>query len=247
MQFSTEPQIPDNASAASRTTGPDSGSAKARRNVKDVLRPQTRRRHSGWYSVFVQTMKVVLPLVALGLVALVVIWPHLQTDDLRFRIGFAAIQSNVDDGPNLLNPRYVGTDDDNQPFSITADIAKRLSGEGTETKIGLQVPKADITLEDGTWLVLTANTGVYARSDRTLDLEGEVNLFHDEGYEFRTEQAQIDLRAGTAQGDVPVEGQGPFGTLKSQGGFRMLDKGKRIIFTGKSKLVMLPRSKKDTP
>jgi lipopolysaccharide export system protein LptC len=194
------------------------------------------------YSGFVQVAKVMLPIAAVGLIALVILWPHLRTEDLRFRIGFAAIQANVDGDPNLLNPRYVGTDDDNQPYAVTADIAKKLDGEGVDVRIGLELPKADITLKDGSWLVLTAENGVYARRDKTLDLVGSVNLFHDSGYEFRTEKATVDLSQGVAHGDVPVKGQGPFGTLDAEG-FRLLNKGRTILFTGKSKMLLQPGAK----
>ena len=191
------------------------------------------------YSGFVQVAKVMLPAAAVGLIALVILWPHLRTEDLRFRIGFAAIKSNVDGDPNLLNPRYVGTDEDNQPYAVTADIAKKLDGEGMDVRIGLELPKADITLNDGTWLVLTAENGIYARRNKTLDLSGAVNLFHDSGYEFRTDKAQVDLARGIAEGDRPVRGQGPFGTLNAEG-FRLLNKGRTIVFTGKSKMILKP-------
>ncbi len=191
------------------------------------------------YSGFVQVAKVMLPAAAVGLIALVILWPHLRTEDLRFRIGFAAIKSNVDGDPNLLNPRYVGTDEDNQPYAVTADIAKKLDGEGMDVRIGLELPKADITLKDGTWLVLTAENGIYARRNKTLDLSGAVNLFHDSGYEFRTDKAQVDLARGIAEGDRPVRGQGPFGTLNAEG-FRLLNKGRTIVFTGKSKMILKP-------
>ena len=194
------------------------------------------------YSGFVQVAKVMLPVAAVGLIALVILWPHLRTEDLRFRIGFAAITSNVDGDPNLLNPRYVGTDNDNQPYAVTADIAKKLDGEGMDMRIGLELPKADITLKDGTWLVLTAENGIYARRAKTLDLAGSVNLFHDSGYEFRTEKATLDLAEGLARGDQPVKGQGPFGTLQAEG-FRLLNKGRTILFTGKSKMVLKPGAK----
>ncbi|PIW26554.1 MAG: LPS export ABC transporter periplasmic protein LptC [Rhodospirillales bacterium CG15_BIG_FIL_POST_REV_8_21_14_020_66_15] len=194
------------------------------------------------YSGFVQVAKVMLPVAAVGLIALVILWPHLRTEDLRFRIGFAAIKSNVDGDPNLLNPRYVGTDNDNQPYAVTADIAKKLDGEGLDVRIGLELPKADITLKDGTWLVLTAENGIYARRDKTLDLAGSVNLFHDSGYEFRTEKATVDLARGVAHGEVPVKGQGPFGTLQAEG-FRLLNKGRTLVFTGKSKMVLQPGAK----
>ncbi len=208
-----------------------------------MITPADRRHHARWYSGLVRGLRVTLPLVALILVAMVVIWPHLKAEDLAFRIVFSSITGSLDEDPNLLNPRYVGTDDQDRPYSITADIAKKLNSAPLSdpgSLIGLDKPKADMTMNDGTWLVLTADNGVYAQGDETLDLEGSVNLFHDTGYEFRTEEASVDLAKGIAAGDVPVEGQGPFGTLNAEG-FRLLDRGNRIVFTGKSKLVLYPK------
>ncbi len=199
------------------------------------------RRFTQTYSRFVSMMKFLLPVVALVLVGLVILWPYLGTDDLRFRIGFAAIKASVSTDPSMVNPRFVGTDSENKPFSVTADLA-RSQGAVTE-KVELEMPKADITLNDGTWLVLTAEQGVFTHQDNTLDLEGSVNLFHDSGYEFRTEKAAIDLQTGSAAGNLPVEGQGGFGVLNAEG-FKLVDKGKTIYFTGKSKLVLFPGAEK---
>jgi lipopolysaccharide export system protein LptC len=75
-----------------------------------------------------------------------------------------------------------------------------------------------------------------------LDLKGAISLFHDSGYELKTTIAQINLAAGTAKGDVPISGHGPGGTVKGSG-FRILERGKTMIFTGKSKMVLYPTSK----
>ena len=189
------------------------------------------------YSRFVKMMKVLLPIIALALIVLVVSWPYLKFNDTRFSIGFTALKvGNVED-PAMINPRFQGADKDRQTFSITADIAKNLLKSGKS--IELEMPKADISLEDGSWLVLTAKSGVYVRQNETLTLNEQVNLFHDSGYEFRTESAVIDLTEGTASGTVPVAGQGPFGNVKAEG-FRLVDKGKTIYFKGKSKLTIYP-------
>jgi len=198
---------------------------------------QTPRRHSLRYSSFVRAMKFILPTVALLLVGLIIAWPYIDVPDARFRIGFADLKVREADDPSMVNPRYLGTDDSNQPYSITAEIARKLAETGNV--IELDSPKADIELEDGTWLVLTAAKGIYGRTAESLDLEGSVVLYHDSGYEFLTEKAKIDLERSIAEGDVPVRGQGPFGNLQAEG-FRLVDKGKTIYFTGKSKLVIYP-------
>ena len=135
----------------------------------------------------------------------------------------------------MVNARFMGSDKKNQPFSITADLAKNLLLG--KTNIELEMPKADITVRDGTWLVLTADTGVYNQSGKTLSLEGKVNLFHDSGYEFNTAAADIDLNGGVAKGTVPVSGQGPFGHLEAEG-FIIENKGSSIYFIGRSKLIL---------
>lgn len=220
-----------------RPAAPAPAGLRDRRELAASLANGERRSHSRLYSRFVAMMKYLLPLVALAVIVLVVAWPHLTSSDLRFRIGFAALKLSDAKDPSMINPRYVGTDKDDQPFSLTADLARNLSGSGA--RVELEMPKADITTEDGTWLVLTAENGVFSRDEKKLNLTGKVNLFHDSGYEFRTERAAIDLATGSASGDDPVEAQGAFGHLTALG-FHLVDKGKVIHFKGKSKLILYP-------
>ena len=209
-------------------------------SISDPANATAAPRYSRAYSRFVSLMKFLLPVIALVVVVLVVAWPHINTSDLKFRLGITVLKLTGAADPSMINPRYVGTDSDNQPFSITADLARNIIDKGAD--VTLVMPKADITLEDGTWLVLTANDGVFSRTEKKLLLAGAVNLFHDSGYEFRTERATIDLSAGTAESNDPVTGQGAFGLLKGSG-FRMMNKGKVIHFLGKSKLTLYPGAK----
>ena len=224
----------------SRTSQTDSDQSALSR--MQVLQPFVPRRLTRGYSRFVSMMKFLLPAIAGVVVLLVVVWPHLATDDLKFRLGFAAIKLGISSEPSMVNPRYVGADKENQPYSVTADLARKLSGglsiKGAGT-LELEMPKADLMMKDGTWIVLTAETGVFKRARQTLDLQGAVNLYHDSGYEFRTDLAEIDLSTGTAHGTAPIEGQGPFGHLQAEG-FRLVNRGKTIYFTGKSKLTLYP-------
>ena len=188
----------------------------------------------GGYSRFVKLMKVLLPFFALGLIALVVAWPRLKSDD-TFRIGFASVDFTGNAEPGMDNARYVGTDENRQPYSVTADLARMVAGDNGI--VDLELPKADLTLEDGTWLVLTANTGRYSRAAASLDLAGGVNLYHDTGYEISTEKLRVDLNAGSAEGHTPLSGHGPFGELKAQG-IKLIDKGRVIYFTGPAQVIL---------
>ena len=210
-----------------------------RRAISNDKRP--RLKGNKWYSIFVYRMKVFLPVVATLLVLLIFAWPFLQSEDLRFRLNFAALSANQNQEPSMINPRFLGIDKENLAYSITADLARNLTF-GTPS-VELEMPKADIALNDGTWLVLTAKNGIFQEAKNTLDLTGSVNLFHDSGYEFQTKKAEIDLKNGLAWGAEAVRGQGSFGELQGQG-FNMLEKGKIIVFTGKSKLMIYPGEKK---
>jgi lipopolysaccharide export system protein LptC len=193
------------------------------------------------YSRFVVAMKVGLPMVALGLVGLLFIWPQVQVSNIRLSVGLASFKAAHPESPSMVNARFVGSDSRDQPFSITADLAKNLLLG--QSQVELEVPKADLAMRDGSWLVMTAKTGLYDQKGKSLQLDGAVNLFHDSGYEFNTETAQIDLQAGVAVGDKPVQGQGPFGQLTAQG-FRVEEMGRRMLFTGKAKLTIYPTALK---
>lgn len=194
------------------------------------------------YSRFVAAAKRLLPVVAGVLIALVALWPHITRKDGRFRIGISTLQESGAEAPTMINPRYVGTDSENRPFSVTADLARNLALNSTS--VDLEMPKADITMEDGTWLVLTAREGHFEREAKVLNLAGSVNLFHDTGYEIRTTKVRVDLEEGKATGPEPVEGQGPFGDLKGEG-FELFGRGTIIVLTGKSKVTIYPGIRDD--
>ncbi|NQV57536.1 MAG: LPS export ABC transporter periplasmic protein LptC [Rhodospirillales bacterium] len=189
------------------------------------------------YSRFVVAMKVILPAVALILVGLLFVLPQIKVDNNRLVFGISSAQSTKTESPSMVNARFVGSDSRDQPFSITADLAKNLL-IGT-SEVELEMPKADLAVRDGSWLVLTATSGRFDQLGKILRLNGAVNLFHDSGYEFKTEEAQIDLARGMARSEKPVRGQGPFGQLAAEG-FQIENRGARMFFTGKAKLTIYP-------
>ena len=200
------------------------------------LHPAHQQRRAG-RSMTLSIMKLLLPSLTIGLALLVFAWPQLNVEDERFRIGVYDVATDYAESLALLNARFDGFDDEGRPFSISADEATQPSD--VDDLVELSLPKGDMTLQDGTWLALTAKNGQYDRELRMLGLAGEVSLFHDEGFELRTESAAIDLENGRAEGHEPVQGQGPFGHLDSDG-FRVENHGETIIFTGRTRMILHP-------
>lgn len=187
------------------------------------------------YSRFVGFMKVLLPALAVVLLGMVVAWPRLSSDEERFQLNFADISQRAVENLQMVNARYYGIDNRNHPFTVTADLAREEPpGSGI---MALEHPKADFTTREGHGVYVEAARGYYRQKEQVLDLEGEVSLFHDEGYELHTEKARVDLVRSLAEGRVPVTGNGPQGRLQGQG-FRLLEKGRQIEILGRSGLSL---------
>lgn len=221
------------------TPGPAHGGAQDRQKPPP---PRLSGRNS--YSLFVSSMKVLLPALAAGLVLLVIAWPQLMPDVSRSGVDFAKIARDQAKTLNMLNARYSGVDENNQPFNIAADLATQAPDD--ENVVELQHPKADITTTEGDLVALSARVGHYRREEEILDLAGTVHLTHGKGFDVVTETATVNLNDGSAAGDMPVSGQGPSGELQSQG-FRLSDRGQVILFTGKSRLLIYPDAEDDLP
>lgn len=209
----------------------------ARKAVRNVVQPAP---DGGGYTRFVGWMKLVLPLVAGLLVLLLVVWPQLEESTEGFRIGQSGLTLLDTGGQQVANALFTGTDNRNQPFAVTAQSA--IQSESNSDAVELNLPKADLAMKDGSWIALAAKSGLYDKSAQSLELSGDVNMFQDGGYEFSTESARVMLKDGTVTGTEPIRGQGPFGLLKASG-FRILDRGRRIIFTGRTQLTIFPQAK----
>ena len=110
-------------------------------------------------SNLVRTLRFVLPGVAALLIGAVAAWPLLQSRIGRIPIGFSTVTQDEIDQQRMINPRYVGVDDRNQPFTITADAATRIDAKSN--LVELDRPKADMALKDGHWVALTATSGTF--------------------------------------------------------------------------------------
>jgi lipopolysaccharide export system protein LptC len=190
---------------------------------------------SSRYSTFVGVMKLLLPAVAVALVLLAIAWPQITTDVERVGVDVAEFAGESGVGSTMINARFEGFDEHGRPFTVTADVASQLPGD--ETHMTLEIPKGDMFMDDGTWIAVSARHGAFDRLAELLELDGDVSVFHDKGFELRTESASVDLSNGTAFGQDPVEGHGPFGTIDAQG-FRVKDQGNIVIFTGKTHLTL---------
>src|ERR1700742_4816161 len=176
--------------------------------------------------------KWLLPMTAMALLASIALWPEIQDALMQSRLRMSHMSGDVDGG-KLLSARYNGVDEKGRPYTITAATAWQIDPE----RVGLTIPKGDITLENGTWLMLTSKEGTFMQHLNQLDLVKDVTLYRDDGTTMHTESASIDVKAGAAAGSQPTHVEGPFGVLDAQG-FTVMDKGTAIDFPGPAHLIL---------
>jgi lipopolysaccharide export system protein LptC len=171
----------------------------------------------------------------LSLLLLIAMWPRLAPLWERIGAGFPAIDLRDAQELRMINPRYTGVDRHGRPFVVTAAVGRQVPLH--QDLMSLQRPRAELMTHGGTRIVVTARTGIYQQPAQLLDLFGQVTLVHQNGTRFITDRARVNGARETAEGAEPVVGHGPSGDVKAQG-FRVLDKGDRIIFTGKSDMLL---------
>ena len=234
-----------------------------RPDMPDLVAPRRvfkRKRRSG----LLLALKIGLPLIAVSCVAYIVIWsrqvPIVHPIEVVGQKNDGGSQSPSD--MTVKQVQYNGVDANNRPYSITAESASQpqkqepapapAAGPGetaaaapsaasdNESVVNLKKLVADMTMSDGAWVALKADDGVFHRDAGTVDLSGNVTLFHDTGLSFETDAATVDLKNDWARGDQPVEGQNPDGQLAAQG-FEVRDSGQTIVFTGRAYLKLFPK------
>lgn len=183
----------------------------------------------------VALLKRVLPVFGVALLVLVAVWPRLGHLLDSVRLAFPVIDLREARELRMLNPRYAGIDRLNRPYVVTAAIGRQIPNR--DDLMSLERPRAEMTMHRGATVVMTAATAIYQSQAQLLDLFDDVSLIHENGTRFLTKSAHADVSANTAQGHDPVSGHGPSGDIAAQG-FRIIDKGDTIIFTGKSDLLL---------
>jgi len=197
-----------------------------------MRRPLTQR-HLTRRHLAITLAKLVLPALALALLATIALWPEFDRATDEARAAFRRMRGEIQGG-QLIDASYHGIDDKGRPYTLTAATAQQVGPE----RFNLTVPKGDITLRNGTWIMLQAKQGVFIQHSNLLDLSHDVTLYRDDGTTLVTASASIDPKAGAAAGADPVHAEGPFGTLDAQGGFTLLDKGANIQFAGPARLLL---------
>ncbi len=192
---------------------------------KDTVRAAKARSSRG----FIGRLRIILPVAAILVLLGLIIWPMINPDKI--------VSKAIKNIPDLVieNLNYTGEDSKNQPYSISAAKATRPSGNAEI--YDLEKPQGEITLEEGAWVAAKSQYGRFDKNKNLLWMGGNVEIFHDHGTQFTTDELQADLNERTAYGEKPVLIQGDFGEIRGAG-FRLLDSGKVMMVKGPAKALL---------
>ncbi len=193
--------------------------------------------YSQSYTKFVRSMRLILPAVAIFIMAVLFIWPSINDERI---IPVKQTKEEVEQDARIsknefTNPQFESADRKNRPYKITA--IRAVQGEINENLIMLERPVGVMDLGDGKSVRVGSVAGAYRRDTERFFLKGDVDVFHSGGYSLKTEEAHVDLNNNLAWSELDVYGAGPEMNITAKG-MKADGKTGEIIFSGPATLVL---------
>lgn len=171
-----------------------------------------------------RVLKIVFPIVALGLIVLVFI-----DMNKKKRIPHSSI-AMLNEAKGL---QYQGKTNKGMLFNIESSKATEL----TKGKIEFDGIRSVLQNKKGEKIYLSSREGNFNKSKQSIVLSGDVHLKHDNGLVLKTKSAEFNVETGVTQGNEPIVGIHAQGVLHADR-FRVEDSGSQIILSGNSKLIL---------
>ena len=200
-----------------------------------ALRTRDVKRHwaepGGRHDRVVKLAKFALPVVVLGLVALLAISPFDKRDDVSFILDKKGVDKATE-RMRIEQARYAGEDNKGNKFVITANSA--IQQRSDVPIVAIEGMKAELGLAQGP-LRIVADRGNYDLDTQQVQINGPVRVAGGDGYRLATSDVAVDMkqRQLTSQGRVSGSmklGQFEAGQMRADLGSRtvVLDRGVRL-------------------
>ncbi len=198
-----------------------------------------RRAASAGYTKFVRAMRFILPLAAIALTTIIVLW-----DEMGAQVGKVDQQKfmpEVEEARGeLLNPQFDSTDSEGRPYTVKAHRA--VQDQGNPQIMNMEQPDAYIRLGDSEHMSGKSQSGIYEQEAGKLLLNGAVILNHSSGYVLQSDELRVDLKTGQAFSDLPVHVEGEMGTIDASG-LEADNNNGLVTFKGPATLILTQAEK----
>ena len=181
------------------------------------------------YSRFVGWAKVILPLMALGLLSTLFLFARGTTDPGE--IPFAKINDLARE-QRINAPEFSGVANDGSIIEVTARSAQ--PHQGRLDSLSFSEPRLTLDALDGTSLTIVAGEGVLDGESNSAEMTGLVRVETTSGYLMETAGLTANLSSGEIRSDGNLKILAPFGELEA-GGVEILvtssEEGQQMHFT----------------
>ena len=186
------------------------------------------------YSKFIKTIKFVF--LGISILMLLLIVMNNRQSQIKIVGDKFSYSGKIDGSINqvLVKPIFMGLNKEEQPFKVTASKATRFKEE-TDT-FYLENPIGEILIDNDKYY-LSGNNGVYDKNIQELKINGDVKFNNNLDLKFSTTEVFFDFKKQILFGEKAVSGYRNNTKIDSQG-IKILNKENKIIFTGKTKLLL---------
>ena len=191
------------------------------------------------YSRMVGFLKVVLPLIALGLLSTL----FLVSDRIEPGSSIPFAEGEITEritGQQVTGPLFTGTTGAGDLITMRATQIT----QGTEQRNRAESLSGQIELVSGSEVVLVADQGVFRLSEDRAELSGNVLIERSNGYVMRTDRLSTGLKTLDVTAPGEVRATGPAGNLTA-GAMRIARQdgtgSAQLLFTGGVKLIYDPK------
>ncbi len=227
------------------TAAPTEAPVAAARTNRGTLEHLTiRRRTTGEEAAerakFMRRMRIVLPVLAVILIAAFFLSTRKGGGDNAFLDDFAEVQTTT---RNLSSakPQFSGVDSSGNPYEITAETMSQ-KAERKEI-VELESPRA-VTKGADRESVVAARAGVFNTDDKRLQLENGVTFERAIGrdnYVLKTPAATVSIDEQTVVSDKGVDGAGPGGSTIKADRMNADNRSGTVVFEGNVSMRIYPK------
>lgn len=165
--------------------------------------------HNNRYSRMVAWLKVLLPLIALGLLSTMFLIS--KTIDPTKSLTYARVDlDEVMREQKIASPTFSSVTKDGAAITFSAESARPEEGKNRYSAHGMI---ARIETPDGATVDINAQDAMIDGGTNQIDLSGGVTLVTSTQYTIRTNKLATSIDATDIQSDGPVTADGPMGSL----------------------------------
>lgn len=190
----------------------------------------------GAYSSFIRLAKIILPVTALSLLA--VLFFLAQAPSGQGELPFAQIEIDSTD-EQLVSPVISGMSPGGDRIHLRAARIRIVDQGGQAETMALRVDGAA-----GGWITVEAGVARMNHAGTRLEVGDLARIDSSHGYRVETAGLEVDLTTGAMQTDGALEIRAPYGQMTAQG-LRVEPSADRrahhLVFTGGVRLIYSPQ------